>query len=60
MKEKFKVSVVRVGYSYIDIELEAENETVATIMAIEQAVEMECSENDAEYKVSFVEPIINK
>jgi hypothetical protein len=57
MKEKFKVSVVRIGYSYIDLEIEAANETEATILALEKAVEIECDEDDAEYKASFVIPI---
>lgn len=52
--KKYSVDVCRIGYAYATIEVEAENETDAMELAVEQAGDYEFSEKDAEYSAEFV------
>lgn len=47
---KYKVSVVRIGYSHKDITVVADSESEAVDKAIDAAGNYEFSEHDADYK----------
>lgn len=47
---KYKVSVYRIGYAHLDIEVEADNPNAAEDLAVEKAGDHVFSEHDADYK----------
>jgi hypothetical protein len=51
---KFTVNVVRVGYSFLTIEVEAEDKTDARFKAIEEAGNREFSEGGVDYDTNEI------
>lgn len=54
---KYKVSVVRIGYSHKDITVVADSESEAVDKAIDAAGNYEFSEHDADYKADDVREV---
>ncbi len=52
--QKFKVSVVRIGYSIREIEVEADSQEQAKEVALDEAGGYEFSEHASEYEVESV------
>lgn len=55
--KKYKVSVVRISYAFMITEVEAENESDANQIAIDEAVDFVFSEYSAEYQIAYTEEI---
>lgn len=54
---KYQVSLVRIGYGFNTIEIEAESEGEARDKALDQAGDHEYSEKTAEYDIDTIEEI---
>ena len=55
--KKYKVSIVRIAYAFRVIEVEANDESDANDIAIEEAGNLDFSESSSEYQVDYTEEI---
>jgi hypothetical protein len=53
--KKYKITVLRIGYAFKEIEVEADSQEEAKAAALEVAGGEEFSENNAEYEINNIQ-----